>query len=110
MSMKRCYVTLGANGFTLRDPSGRTITKVHRIRGDIYINAEEALKECAKHTRGKVYVFCGDRKMVEAMNDIPRIEDVEILRRVINVKALENVFESVKFFYIQFYRVSPPPD
>ena len=109
MSMKRCYITLGANGFTLIDPSGRTMIKRSNKAG-VYVNAEEALKECAKHTRGKVYVFCGDREMVKTMNGLTKIKDVEILRRVVNVRALEHVFESVKFFYIQFYKARPPPD
>lgn len=90
---------------SVKDNYGKLLESHSEPRGSKrnteYLAVVKALEIAAKHCRGKVYIFSNNRILVNHANGLYRIRNPDVLRSLINMKSLEPIFESVKYFHVE---------
>lgn len=90
----------------VRDNYGRTLEEYKEFVGKTtnnhaeYLAAIRALEIAAKYCRNIVYIFTDSELLVKQIAGIYRIRARKLLEALIEIKILENLFKTVRFFHI----------
>lgn len=90
----------------VKDNYGRLLEEYKEFVGETtnnhaeYLAAIRALEIAAKYCRNIVYIFTDSELLVKQIAGIYRIRAKKLLEALIEIKILENLFKTVRFFHI----------
>jgi ribonuclease HI len=113
--IRKLYVNIGASrnhqgnssiSVAVRDNYGRTLEELQQGIGKtayneaVYLSGLKALEISAKYCRNIVYIFTDSQLLVNHVSGRYRVRKKELLRLLLDIKLLEGLFNTVRFFHV----------
>ena len=97
----KLYVNVATDGFTVKDAKGTTLESLKCGKSDTLGAIIASLESCTKFSRGIIYIFTEDSRIVKWLTGQWRIRSRENIRKLIEIKLLSGLFKTVRYFHVK---------